>query len=437
MAERISFLDSFDHTGPAWAPAKYVHAAGTYTEVPGPRRGVAARFAARGAELGAARTGAVWDSGAWSASLRVDATGWTGSGEVAFLAPCWWSFISEEVVDFPHHWLTVDSAGTLRVRRWAALPGGPPDTAVLAASAAGALPLGQWVRLEYRTQIRSDSTSAGTVGVRVDGAEVITASGLVTHDPQRALVQADHFRFGHLQTSTADDGNVGGLGSGGEAVPVAVDDVCQRGDTTLGAALLAYRDDPALPHRVVCLRPTGPGSSTEFPVTGAAANWDACDEVPPDGDTSYVERLAVGSSAELPLDLYATAAAPLIVEGSAGAALRVWGLAGPASGATRATVAWRTGLGSTAAAAVFLTAAGVPALPYRYVSGTITSGVEALTDAHLAGLEIGWGSHSSTDAPLAQTYRGTQVVAELWYRPTEPDPEPGGGAQRWSVGWVG
>lgn len=435
MAERVGFIDSFDHAGPTYAPSKYVHAGGTVTEVTGPYHGVAARFGARGVQLGPARANANWDSGAWSASVRVDSSGWTGSGELALLAPCYWNYNDiDGVIDFPQHWLTVDSAGTLRVRSWASASGS--TTSVLAASASGALPLGAWARLEYRTQIRGATTPTGTVGCRVNGAVVLDATGLVTGDIQRNVSQCDYFRFGHLDATAGSLGGVGGLGSGAEAVGVAVDDVAQRLDTTFGAALLAYRDDPALPHRVVCLRPTGPGQYAEFPRVGAAANWDACDEAPPDGGTSYVERVAVASEAELPVDLYATAAAPLFDEG-AGAVLSVWGLASTDAGlASTTTLRFRDGDGSETAARVFLLSAGVPALAYRYARAGPSSAPDGLTNADLAGLEIGWGARFASQAALGQTYRGTQVVAELWYRPAEaPEPPPTGG-QRWSIGWV-
>src|SRR5215831_7498755 len=211
MAEAVVFIESFDHTGPGYAYAKYLHLTGTYSQVTGPYQGQAARFAGVGNDVGPANQGTLWDAGAWSAAVWVDAAGWTGPGEAGLLAPAMWSTAP---LDYPHHWLTVDQTGTLRVRSWAATSGA--TVAVLAQSAAGALPLGAWCRLEYQTQIRGVNTSAGTVGVRVNGTVVLSASGLVTSDRQRpSNLQADHFRFGQLQTSATNTGGVAGLGTGG------------------------------------------------------------------------------------------------------------------------------------------------------------------------------------------------------------------------------
>lgn len=439
----VTWVESFDHQGPAFSPAKYVHVLGTYTEVAGPYHGVGARFVGRGNELGPARVASNWDSGAWSGSVRVDATGWSGAGELALLAPSYWTYTSF-LTDFPHHWLTVDSAGTLRVRHWSpTVP--PPATDVLGASAAGALPLGAWVRLEYRTLIRD--TAVGTVEVRVDGAAVLTITGQVTQDPLHLPNVANYIRFGHLQETPDETGGVGGLGGGADAVGVAYDDVCERTDPTAGAAALPWRDDPVAPHRVVCLFPAGPGDAAELLRTGAATNWQACAEAPPDGDASYVEKVAVATSAELPRDLYLADAAPEIVEDAgAGAALFVRGLAGSPDGgpAATATLCRRDGVDIAGGAPPTSTRSvinpgasnGVPVLPYRYLSAAASAFPATLTNAHLAGFQLGWGSHSGSTSGTTQTYRGTQVVAELWYRPGDvAPPEPG--AQTWSVGWVG
>jgi len=338
MADTVQFLDSFDHAGPpdfpGWAGLKYTNVAGTYTEVPGPYHGVAARFTGTanaavdptliGNWLGpalrnAARAGAdgdnpFWRSGAWMGHLRVLDGGWGSgeaedAGECPVLAPAYRQTLATDNPDFPQHWVTVDAAGTLRVRTWyGGVPGTPPKSRLLAASAPGAFPLGAWAHVEYRVQLANASgpppagdpdaprPGAGSVALRVDGVLALQATGIGTSSPVRAVELGRYWRFGNL-------GALEDAPMYPNAVVVDVDDVCERSDAAAGLPPpLPWRG----PHRVVCLRPTGPGAAAMLDVAGAAANWDACDEVPCDVAASYVAKTVTPPDAEdLPVDLYA------------------------------------------------------------------------------------------------------------------------------------
>ena len=451
MAETVIHLDSFDHYDPAWTGAKYTRVFGTRTHVAGPYGGSAVRFGAPGCWIGpaivnqsmsSASTGQLWSwvSGAFSAHVRVSGTGWASGGELCLLAPTHYQPDIGEGTDYPHHWLTVAEDGTLRVRTWTATTG--TATSVLAASSAGAFPLDAWCFLEYRTVVGGaniwDLPTTGSVGAQVDGADVLGATGLVTKSVRSTnSTWCRYFKFGSLDAATA---GVEGLGAGAPTASADFDDTASRMQDGSRSGV-GYGD--VIPfrgrHRVAALAPTGPGSLTGLSVVGAAANWQAVAEAPPDGDTSYVSKAAGVANAR---DLYATAAAPTIDEGAAGATLWIWGL----SSTTQEFSPFITQryLDGTATARTRSTGGS---LTYRYYAiplYTESPGafpvVTGLTNARLAGLQIGWGGTEAESAGATDAqYRATQQVAELWQGEPEPPPEPpepSGGGARWSVGWV-
>jgi hypothetical protein len=424
------FLDSFDHYTPTWVGSKYTRVTGGQTVVAGPVQGNGLRFAAPGNWLGPAirnqsmnnASGLQWTpfSVAWSAHVRLSATGWSGAGELGLLAPSHYMPEFGEPVDFPFHWLTVASDGTLRVRTWAAATG--QTTTVLAASAAGAMPLGAWCYLEYQTVIGGPNSASGptlgNVACRVNGVQVLAASSLVTASARYQQIYCRYFKFGSLDAATA---GIDGLGAGAPGVTVDVDDVAERQMDGSNSGVLWTDPVPFRgEHRVAVLFPSGPGAYAQFPVTGAATNWQACADMPPDGDTSYVAKLANVT----PLDLYATQPAPAIDEGTPGATLWLWGLSSCSQQfSPYVTQRYRDGLGSERAR----NTSGN--LTYRYYSsplyvtaGTTYPMVTGLTNARLTGLQIGWGDTTTNDTPA--TYRGTQIVAELWYAPPYVPPPP-------------
>lgn len=54
-------------------------------------------------------------------------------------------------------------------------------------------------------------------------------------------------------------------------------------------------DTPIGDSAVTLILPTGPGSNSGFTPTGAASNWQAVDDAPPDDDTSYDSSAVVGT----------------------------------------------------------------------------------------------------------------------------------------------
>ena len=451
MAETLIHLDSFDHYDPSWTAAKYTRVLGTHTHVAGPYGGTAVRFAAPGSWIGPAitnqsmsnaSTGQLWTwiSGAFSAHVRVSSTGWAAGGELCLLAPTHYQPDLAETTDFPHHWLTLAADGTLRVRTWTATTG--TATTVLAASAAGAFPLDAWAYLEYRTVVGGANTwslpTTGSLGAQVDGADVLTATGLVTKSIRSASsTWCRYFKFGSLDAATA---GVEGLGAGAPTVTADFDDVATRMQDGNRSGVnygdvIAFRGR----HRVECLLPAGAGALTALGVVGAAANWQAVAEVPPDGDASYVSKAVGVASAR---DLYTTTPAPTIDEGAAGAVLWLWGLSSTTQ--TLSPFITQRYLDGTTASRTRSTGGNTT---YRYYAIPLYTEagnnqfpvVTGLTNARLAGLQIGWGGTEAEAAGATDAqYRATQQVAELWHGEASPPPEPPAptAGQHWSVGWV-
>ena len=151
---------------------------------------------------------------------------------------------------------------------------GAPATNLIASSSTNAFSNNQWTYCECKTFI-NDST--GTVQVRIDGQDIINATGLDTKNAgSDALI--DRVSFGSSEANTSFNGT---------------DYVILN---TSGSAPL---NDLIGPATVYAKAPTGAGNYTQWtPNTGA--NWAAVDEnigTPangPDGDTTYVESTADG-----------------------------------------------------------------------------------------------------------------------------------------------
>lgn len=139
---------------------------------------------------------------------------------------------------------------------------------------------GAWIHLAVRIYYHA---SAGTIDIWFDEANVLSLSGLNT---------------GAAPSSVAMSASVGNQFS-------VCDLVIQASNTST--------DLPVGDRAVSLLLPTGAGNYAQFALTGAATNWQAVSEVPPDNDTSYVSSSTAGqrdsyAMADLPANTLSVAA---------------------------------------------------------------------------------------------------------------------------------
>lgn len=114
----------------------------------------------------------------------------------------------------------------------------------------------------YRIEARAAYGATGPVEVRVDGAAFVNTTANYTG----GAVYASRIAVGILPSSAGSTAKVRWW-----CDDVAVDDAAFPGAGN-----------------ILALRPNAIGSTTQWTLVGAPANWDACEEAPPDGDTSYV-----------------------------------------------------------------------------------------------------------------------------------------------------
>jgi hypothetical protein len=152
---------------------------------------------------------------------------------------------------------------------------------LIAETAAGVFPFDSWVWLDDRfTLYDSGGASPDAVqGIRVGGVDVLNYFSTGTDNRENVVGWAHYVQWGNVEA----DGNT---------VTVDVD------DCTWQVAGNAFTSTPPVyPSnwlRIGMLSPSGAGFSTQLAVTGAPANWQAVDDIPPDGDTSYVSTATVG-----------------------------------------------------------------------------------------------------------------------------------------------
>lgn len=151
----------------------------------------------------------------------------------------------------------------------------------LIATATRALPFNAYRYVEVGITV-GDAT--GTIEVRIDGVAVINEVNVDTKG-----------------TAVADLDEIW-IGAGGGTPAIAVDDVYILDNTTVD--LNTYLGDVYMQ----LLLSDGAGSQTDFTLVGAATNWEAVKEIPPDDDTSYVGSTVVGNE-----DLYTFGALGLAV----------------------------------------------------------------------------------------------------------------------------
>ena len=417
MVYTMALCDGFDHYAPGDALRKWRHVVGSFSTVPGPYHGLAARFAGGGNYFDPGRASGLASRGA-SVNLRLDSSTWGATARVSPLQ------LVRRVAGTPDTYtvrqaLYVYPDGHLEVRR-------EPSGTVLASSAAGAFAFDAWTSVCYSSSLAV--TTAGRCDVYVDGAVVASATGLATCDATPA---------------TCTDARLGNCLADGNAVVLDADDygALHRFDTT--------GPDPnpphlSGPHAVATLYPVAPGDAAGFPtVVGAPSgeHWEASAEALGDGDTSYVEKTVGANPSELyrvsPYNM-ATPELPPSRSSAEGDQIKavVWTLLAPVAGGNGEACVllryrdedgdwWTDDLGAPFDAAW-------PS-SWRYLPGgvdTSRSGVQTL--------QVGYGGSTAGDAN-DQAYRGSQLAVELWYPAPglAPPPASAAGGTRWSVGWVG
>jgi len=163
--------------------------------------------------------------------------------------------------------LRMTGAGELAVYRG--------TTLIAASSGAVGLSSNAWCFIELRVTLHG---SAGAYEVRLNGVNVLSASGVRTTGTANNFAQTVRFR-GAFSSSAVDQ--------------TAFDDIYIADDTA------GEVDDFIGSHKVVAVYPDGAGASTDLASSGGA-NYAAVDDNPHDGDTSYVQ-----SAVDQDEDLYA------------------------------------------------------------------------------------------------------------------------------------
>lgn len=163
--------------------------------------------------------------------------------------------------------ITVNSSGGVKMRRFAV-------DSTLIATASFTVPFGQYFYLEAKVVF----SNTGSVTLKLNGATTSTHSSIDT--TQTANNYATAVRFG----SSSYDVNQG------LASATRMDDL-YIADTTG-----TYNKDFIGDVRIYAVLANAAGDSTQLALTGAATNWQAVSENPPDTDTSYVSSATVGEN---------------------------------------------------------------------------------------------------------------------------------------------
>lgn len=166
-----------------------------------------------------------------------------------------------------------------RVRVWRQTAGtiGADLTIGTTIATSATLPIspGVWHYWEIKTRLAtSDSSNNGTCVVRIDGAEVLNATGLDNRNAGTKSVY-DSFRIGL-------DDNTGG---------VDYDDLLVMNEQG------AINNDFLGDHFLGVIRPDGVGNSSGFTRGGtdSGANWSQVEETSPNSDTDYVQATTDGT----------------------------------------------------------------------------------------------------------------------------------------------
>jgi hypothetical protein len=145
---------------------------------------------------------------------------------------------------------------------------------------------GTWNFLEFQIVMGTAGTgNNGSIIVRINGITVLSLSGLDTAFDNTPSVNNITIGYPYGFPSSGDGYNIDDLY------------VCD-GNGTVNNTFLGDV-------HVVALYPTGPGESTQWTPTGAAANWECVDDVPPNDGTTFISTSTVGAK-----DMYTLGSLP-------------------------------------------------------------------------------------------------------------------------------
>jgi len=169
-----------------------------------------------------------------------------------------------------HVTLTIHSDGKLYVKRGDRSGSSLGNTTIT-------LNANTWYYIEFKATIHA---STGTAVVKVDGTEVLNISGANTKGPSASTTNITAVGFATFNDTPMDD--------------------LYLADTT-GTTNLDFLGDC----RVVTVMPAADGSTTDWVASSAGAHYLKVDEVPPNGDTDWVDCNVVDN-----VELFTMAAAP-------------------------------------------------------------------------------------------------------------------------------
>jgi hypothetical protein len=147
-----------------------------------------------------------------------------------------------------------------------------------------------WTHFECYVKVHA---TAGVVRVRINGAEVVTLTGVNTFNPY----------YGGTEVSAW---NEWAIGSESSSAGRRIDDVMQYDDFDNGDGVTDFLGD--LTGEAIVA--SGVGASSQWTRNSGATNVSCVDENPADGDTTYVEDGTVGH-----VDTYTVAPLTRIVDG--------------------------------------------------------------------------------------------------------------------------
>jgi hypothetical protein len=128
-----------------------------------------------------------------------------------------------------------------------------------------------WMSVEAYVKVHA---TAGVVRVRINGQEVLMLTGINTLNEYGASAAWTGWHIGQE------------IGSG----DLDMDDVMIYDDTDNGDGVADFLGDLT----AECLVAAGPGASSQWTRNSGATNASCVDEIPPDGDATYVEDQTVG-----------------------------------------------------------------------------------------------------------------------------------------------